>query len=137
MGTLVGTHLALYVAARAQDNTQLSSEQERFLERRRMGEGELAGKRTRVTVLQIADDCLPFYHCYSLKLMGFPDGSAGKESACNVGDLGSVPGVGRSPGEEKSYPLQYSGLENSMDCIVHQVAKSQTRLSDFHFPLCV
>ena len=45
-------------------------------------------------------------------------GSAGKESACNVGDLGSIPRLGRSPGEAKGYPLQYSGLENSMDCIV-------------------
>ena len=51
--------------------------------------------------------------------LGFPCGSAGKESACNVGDLGSIPGLGRSPGEGKGYPLQYSGLENSMDCIVH------------------
>ena len=51
--------------------------------------------------------------------MGFPDSSAGKESACNVGDLGSIPGLGRSPGEGKGYPLQYSGLENSTDCIVH------------------
>ena len=58
--------------------------------------------------------------------MGFPGGSAGKESACNVGNLGSIPGMGRSPGEGKSYPLQYSGLENSMDCLVHGVAKSQT-----------
>ena len=65
--------------------------------------------------------------------LGFPCGSAGKESACNVGDLGSTPGLGRSPGEGKGYPLQYSGLENSMDCIVHGVAKSQTRLSYFHF----
>ena len=51
-------------------------------------------------------------------------GSGGKESACNVGDLGSIPGLGRSPGEGKGYPLQYSGLENSMDCIVHGVAES-------------
>ena len=51
--------------------------------------------------------------------LGFPCGSAGKESACNVGDLGLVPGLGRSPGEGKGYPLQYSSLENSMDCIVH------------------
>ena len=58
---------------------------------------------------------------------------AGKESACNVGDLGSIPGLGRSPGEGKGYPLQYSGLENSKNCIVHGVTKSQTRLSDFHF----
>ena len=64
---------------------------------------------------------------------GFPCGSAGKESACNVGDLGSVSGLGRSPGEGKGYPLQYSGLENSMDYIVHGVTKSQTRLSNFHF----
>ena len=59
--------------------------------------------------------------------------SVGKESACNVEDLGSIPGLGRSPGKGKGYPLQYSGLENSMDCIVHGVAKSQTGLSDFHF----
>ena len=65
----------------------------------------------------------------------FSCGSAGKESACNAGDLGLIPGLGRSPGEGKGYPLQYSGLENSMDCIVHGVAKSQTRLSDFHFTL--
>ena len=116
MGTLVGTHLALYVTTRAQDNIQLSSEQERCSERRRMGEVELAGKRTRTIILQIADDCLPFYHCYSLKLMGCPDGSAGKESTCGVGDLGSIPGLWRSPGEGNGYPLQYSGLENSMDC---------------------
>ena len=63
---------------------------------------------------------------------GFPCGSAGKESACNAGDLGSIPGLERSPGEGKGYPLQYSGLENSMDCTVHGVAKSRTRLSDFH-----
>ena len=56
--------------------------------------------------------------------MGFPCGSAGKESACNVGDLGLIPGLGRSPGEGKDNPLQYSGLENSMDSIVRGVAKS-------------
>ena len=49
-------------------------------------------------------------------MSGFPGGSAGKESACNVGDLDSIPGLGRSPGEGKGYPLQYSGLENPMDC---------------------
>ena len=53
-------------------------------------------------------------------------GSAGKESACNVGDLGSIPGLGRFPGEEKHYPLQYSGQENAMDHIVHGVIKSRT-----------
>ena len=60
-------------------------------------------------------------------------GSAGKESACNTGDLGLIPGLGRSPGEGEGYPLQYSGLENSMDCIVDEVSKSQTQLSDLHF----
>ena len=60
-------------------------------------------------------------------------GSAGKESACNVGDLGSTPGLGRSPGEGKGNPLQYSALGNSKDCIVHGVTKSWTGLSDFHF----
>ena len=58
--------------------------------------------------------------------LDFPAGSAGKESACNMGDLGLIPGLGRAPGEGKGYPLQYSGLENSMDCIVHGVTKSQT-----------
>ena len=65
----------------------------------------------------------------------FPDSSVGKESACNAGDLGLIPGLGRSPGEGKGYPLQYSGQEISMDRTVHGVAKSCTRLSDFHFHL--
>ena len=65
--------------------------------------------------------------------LGFPGGSAGKESACNAGNLGSIPGLRRSPGEGQGYPLQYSGLENSMDCTVYGVAKSQTRLSNIHF----
>ena len=69
--------------------------------------------------------------CFAI-LQGFPDSSAGKESACNAGDLGLIPGLGRFPGEGKGYPLQYSGLENSMDCIVHGVPKSGTRLSDTH-----
>ena len=64
---------------------------------------------------------------------GFPGGSAGKESTCNVRDLGSIPGLGRSPGEGNSYPLQCAGLENPMDCIDHGVAKNQTQLSNFHF----
>ena len=58
--------------------------------------------------------------------LGFPCGSAGKESAYNMGGLGSIPGLGRSPGEGKGYPLQYSGLENSMDCIVHGVIELDT-----------
>jgi len=65
--------------------------------------------------------------------MALPCGSAGKEPACNAGDLGSIPGFGRSPGEGKGYPLQYSGLENSLDCTVHGVTKSWTWLSNFHF----
>ena len=65
--------------------------------------------------------------------LGFPCGSAGKESICNAGDLGSIPGLGRSPGEGKGNPLQYSGLENSTDCIVYGVMKSRTWLSNFHF----
>ena len=64
---------------------------------------------------------------------GFPHSSVGKESAGNAGDPGSIPGSGRSAWEGKGYPFQYSGLENSMDCIVHGVGKSGTRLSDFHF----
>ena len=65
-------------------------------------------------------------------LLGFPCGSAGNKSACNTGDLGLIPGLERSPGEVKGYPLQYSGLENSKDCITHGVTKSQTWLSNFH-----
>ena len=67
--------------------------------------------------------------------ISFPCGSAGKESVWNVGDLGLIPGLGRSPGEGKGYPLLYSGLENSKDCIVHGVAESDMteRLSLFTF----
>ena len=74
----------------------------------------------------------PFLNLYN----GFPCDSAGKESTCNVGDLGSIPGLGRSPGEVKGCPFQYSSLDNSMDSIAQGVAKSLTRLSDFlfHFP---
>ena len=68
-------------------------------------------------------------------LVGFSCGSAGKESSCSAGDLGSIPGLGRSLGDgdtQNGYPLQYSGLENSMNSTVHGVAKSRTRLSNFH-----
>ena len=71
-----------------------------------------------------------------LKTKGFPCGSAGKESAYNAEDLGSIPGLGSSHGEGKGCPLLYSGLVNNMDCIIHGIAKSQTRLSDFHFTSC-
>ena len=57
---------------------------------------------------------------------GFPCGSAGKESICNAEDLGLIPGLGRSPGEGKGSLLQYSGLENFMDCMVHGFTKSWT-----------
>ena len=69
----------------------------------------------------------------SIILLGFPCDSTGKESNFNAEDPGSIPGLGRSPGEGKGCPLQDSGLKNSMDCIVHGVAKSWTWLSDFHF----
>ena len=69
----------------------------------------------------------------TLVFLGFPCVSAGKESVCSAGNLGSIPGLARSPGEGNGYPLQYSGLENSMDCIVHGVTKSRIQLSDFHF----
>ena len=62
--------------------------------------------------------------------MGFLCGSADKEFTCNAEDLGSIPGLGRFPGEMKGYPLQYSGLEHSMDFIIHGVTKS-----NFHFHL--
>ena len=65
--------------------------------------------------------------------LGLLSGSASRESACNAGDLASIPGLGGSPGEGKGHPLQYSGLENSVDCIVHAVSESLTWLSDFHF----
>ena len=65
--------------------------------------------------------------------MDFACGSTGKESARSVGDLGSIPGLERYPGEGKGYPLQYSGLENSMDCTVHGLTKSWTRLGDLHW----
>ena len=69
----------------------------------------------------------------TLVFLGSPGGLAGKESTCIGGDLGLIPGLERSPEEGKGHLLQYSGLENSMDCIVHGVTKSQTQLSNFHF----
>ena len=73
----------------------------------------------------------------TLVFLGFLCGSTGKESACNAGDLGSILGLGRSPGKGKGYPLQYSGLENSTDYTLHGVTESdkteQLSLSGFHF----
>ena len=92
-----------------------------------------------VFLLDSALSCLvsdqPRIRAEQRETWGFPDGSAGKESACNAGDPGLIPGLGRSPGEGKGYPLQYSDVENSMDCIIHGVAKNRTRLRDFHFAL--
>ena len=78
--------------------------------------------------------CMPLFSA----VLGFPDSSVGKESAYNAGDLGLIPGLGKSPGEGKVHPLQYSGLENSMDrgawqIIVLEFAKNQTQLSNFLF----
>ena len=90
-----------------------------------LGDGPHSGRGTQCLGIQgFLLSCFQF--------PGFPGGSAGKESACNAGDLGSIPGLGTSPGEANGYPLQYSSLENPMDCNVHGVTKSRTRLSDFH-----
>ena len=75
----------------------------------------------------------PNYLRATAMLWGFPDSSVGKVSTCNAGDLSLIPGLGRSLGEGKGSPLQYSGLENSTDCTVHGVAKRRTQLSNFHF----
>ena len=72
-----------------------------------------------------------FLH-FRVRFLGFLGGSEGKEPTCSAGDLGSIPGLGRSPGEGNGYPLQYSGLENSTDCIVRGVAKSWIQQRDFH-----
>ena len=63
---------------------------------------------------------------YLFCILGFPDNSVGKECACKEGDLSFIPGLGRSSGEGNSYPLQYSGLENSMDCTVHGITELLT-----------
>ena len=84
---------------------------------------EQCQKRTSLTYCKIPH----IYNAENLHTFlpeGLPGGSAGKESACHAGNLGSISGLGRSPGEGKGYPLQYSGLENSIDRIVHGVTKS-------------
>ena len=75
-----------------------------------------------------------FFFFLLLSCLGFLCGSVGKKSPCNAGDPGSIPGLGKSPGKGKGYPLQYSGLENSMDSKVHEVAESDTteRLAHEH-----
>ena len=83
--------------------------------------------------LTISSSAALMFCLQSFPASGFSGGSASKESACNAGNLGSIPRMWRSPGEGNSYPRQYSGLENSMVCIAHRVAKSWTRLNDFHF----
>jgi len=84
-------------------------------------------------MFQKAGYCMISFTWHSGKVPGLPDSSVDKESNCNTGDPSSIPGLGRSLREEKGYPLQYCGLENSMDCIVRGVSKSWTRLSGFHF----
>ena len=85
-----------------------------------------------ILISAFASSSPAFWMMYSV-YRAFPCGSASKESAYSAGNLGSIPGLRRSHGEGKGYPFQYSGLENSMNCIVHGVTKSQTQLSDFHF----
>ena len=89
---------------------------------------------TSANFLSLAQNSLLNYRLVRLyALPSFPCGSAGKESTCDARDVGSISGWGRIPGEGKGYPLQYSGLENAMDCINYEVTKSRTGLSDFHF----
>ena len=78
-----------------------------------------------------------FFSSVPCLFKSFPGVSAGKDSPCNVGGLGSIPGLGRCPGDRKGSPRRYSGLENPPDCRVHAVARRRTRLSDFHFTQCL
>ena len=73
--------------------------------------------------MSVSSPDLSLVRMHVIGFRGFPGGSDGKETTCNVGDLDLIPRLGRSPGEGNGSPLQYSGLENSMDCIVHGVAK--------------
>ena len=107
------------------EETEVSEKSRVRMERRAKGEFLVSQHLCRL----ILNDWIVFLSSTG----GFPSGSNGKESACDAGDLGSIPGLGRSPGEQNGYPLQYSGLQNSMDSIVHGVAKNWTRLSNFHF----
>ena len=80
----------------------------------------------------ISQNLLVSYNMRSMNKDQFPCSSAGEKSTCNAGHPGSIPGSGRSSGEQIGCPLQYPGLENSMDCIVNGVTKSWTQLSNFH-----
>ena len=87
----------------------------------------------RQILYQLSHEGSPYTHTHNY--IQFPDSSDGKQSNCNAGDVDSIPGLGRSPGEGNGNPFQYSCLENSMDrgawrAIVHRIAKSQTRLRD-------
>ena len=85
-------------------------------------------------MLTITSEVFKLSMCWEMYIVySFLCGSAGKESTCNAGDLGLIPGLRRSTGKGKGYPLHYSGLKNSMDYIIHAVTKSWTRWSDFHF----
>ena len=75
----------------------------------------------------------PSLGCFYENKFYIPCGSVGKISPCQTGDLGSIPGLGRSPGEGRGCPFQYSGLENSIECIVHGVTKSRAWLNNFRF----
>ena len=87
------------------------------------GVTNIGRERTRIKVFVELELEVP---CEFMVFINFPGGSAVKESTCNAGDMDLIPGLGRYPGEGNSYPLQYSGLENLMDCIVHGVTMSQT-----------
>ena len=90
-----------------------------------------------VAIFLASFPCCLYSYCLTVFIFPwykyFPDRSVGKESTRNARDLGSIPGLGRSPGDRKDYPFQYSVLGNSRDYIVHGVTKSWTQLSDFHF----
>ena len=81
---------------------------------------------SRSFIVYLLSNSQQFLFIFPCEYWGFPCGSAGKEYACYIGDLCSIPGLGRAPGEGKGYPLQYSGLENSMDFIIHGISKSVT-----------
>ena len=90
-----------------------------------MGEDVSQSHQQRCDLINTFPKCIVLFSS-KFFILGFPGGSAGKEPACNARELGSIPGLGRSPGEETGYPLQESGLENSMDGIVHGVTESDT-----------